>query len=34
LSGGIMAWKAAGLPTQSKRDAAGEGGRKRFGWLF
>ncbi len=33
LSGGIMAWKAAGLPTQSKRDAAGEGGRKRF-WLF
>lgn len=34
LSGGIMAWKAAGLPTQSKRDAAGEGGRRRFGWLF
>jgi rhodanese-related sulfurtransferase len=34
LSGGIMAWKAAGLPTQSKRPAAGEGGRKRFGWLF
>ena len=33
LSGGIMAWKAAGLPTQTKRDAAGEGGRKRF-WLF
>ncbi len=34
LSGGIMAWKAAGLPTQPKRDASGEGGRKRFGWLF
>ena len=34
LSGGIMAWKAAGLPTQSKRDPSGEGGRKRFGWLF
>ena len=34
LQGGILAWKAAGLPTKSKRDAAGEGGRKRFGWLF
>jgi len=37
LSGGILAWKAAGLPTRSKRDAAGaagEGARKRFGWLF
>ncbi len=34
LSGGIMAWKAAGLPVQSKRDTSGEGGRKRFGWLF
>ena len=34
LSGGIMAWKAAGLPTHSKRDASSEGGRKRFGWLF
>jgi len=34
LSGGIMAWKAAGLPTQSKRAAAAEGGRKRFGWPF
>ena len=33
LSGGIMAWKAAGLPTQSKREVAGESGRKRF-WLF
>jgi len=33
LNGGIVAWKAAGLPTRSKRDAAGEGGRKRF-WLF
>jgi len=34
LSGGIMAWKAAGLPTTSRRDAVSEGGRKRFGWLF
>ncbi len=34
LSGGIVAWKAAGLPTRSKRAAAGEGERKRFGWLF
>ena len=36
LGGGIVAWKAAGLPTRSKRDsAAGEpAGRKRFGWLF
>ena len=33
LSGGIRAWKAAGLPTKSKHEAA-EGGRKRFGWLF
>jgi rhodanese-related sulfurtransferase len=31
LSGGIMAWKAAGLPVRSER---GEGGRKLFGWLF
>jgi hypothetical protein len=22
------------MEPQSKRDAAGEGGRKRFGWLF
>ncbi len=34
LSGGIMAWKAAGLPTRSKQAATGEGSRKRFGWLF
>jgi len=33
LSGGIMAWKAAGSPTRSKRVAAGESRRKRF-WLF
>jgi rhodanese-related sulfurtransferase len=33
LQGGILGWKAAGLPTRSKRDAAGESGRKRF-WLF
>lgn len=29
LSGGIMGWKAAGLPTES----AGAG-KRRFGWLF
>ena len=34
LNGGILAWKAAGLPTRSQRERAGEGGRKRFGWLF
>lgn len=34
LSGGIMAWKAAGQPTHSKRDVSSEGGRRRFGWLF
>jgi rhodanese-related sulfurtransferase len=34
LNGGIVAWKAAGLPTRSKRDIAGESGRKRFGWPF
>jgi len=34
LSGGITAWKAAGLPTRSKQEAAGGGKRKRFGWLF
>lgn len=34
LQGGIMAWKAAGLPTRTKHETAGEGGRKRFGWLF
>jgi rhodanese-related sulfurtransferase len=34
LSGGIMAWKAAGLPTRSKHQAPGEGGRKRFGGWF
>ena len=33
LHGGIAAWKAAGLPTQS-RSGAGGGTRKRFGWLF
>ncbi len=33
LSGGIVAWKAAGFPTRSKHDAAGENKRKRF-WLF
>ena len=33
LSGGITAWKAAGLPTRSKREAAGDSDRKRF-WLF
>ena len=34
LSGGIMAWKAAGLPTRSRPSETGEGSRKRFGWLF
>jgi len=36
LSGGIVAWKAAGLPTRSQHGSAGgdAGGRKRFGWLF
>jgi rhodanese-related sulfurtransferase len=34
LGGGIMAWKAAGLPTRSKQATTAEGGRKRFGWLF
>lgn len=34
LSGGITAWKAAGLPTQPGHDAADQSGRKRFGWLF
>jgi len=34
LGGGIVAWKAAGLPTRSKQAAAAEGGRKRFGGLF
>jgi len=33
LSGGIMAWKAAGLPTRTKQPASGEGGRKRL-WPF
>ncbi len=31
LAGGIMAWKAAGLPTQSKQAPAAEGRRKLFG---
>jgi len=34
LGGGIVAWKAAGLPTRSKQAGAESGGRKRFGWLF
>jgi rhodanese-related sulfurtransferase len=34
LSGGIVAWKAAGLPTQSARNNADAAPRKRFGWLF
>lgn len=34
LGGGIMAWKAAGLPTLPRRETSGEGARKRFGWLF
>ena len=31
--GCLIAWKAVGLPTRSKRDASGEGGGKPFGWL-
>ena len=34
LGGGIMAWKAAGLPTRTERGSANDGERKRFGWLF
>jgi 3-mercaptopyruvate sulfurtransferase SseA len=39
LSGGIMAWKAAGLPIQSARADRSRGDqsrgiRKWFGWLF
>ena len=33
LSGGIVAWKSAGLPTQSARSQQIESKRKRF-WLF
>ena len=33
LSGGITAWKAAGLPTSSKNEAPGDRGRKRFGFF-
>ena len=31
LAGGIVAWKAAGLPTRSQQQPAGEGRRKLFG---
>ena len=31
LGGGIVAWKAAGLPTRSQQRPAGEGRRKLFG---
>ncbi len=34
LSGGILAWKAAGLPTQPRRQDSGGSERRRFGWLF
>jgi hypothetical protein len=34
LHGGITAWKATGLPSQSKRNAAGGGVHSRFRWLF
>jgi rhodanese-related sulfurtransferase len=34
LGGGIVAWKAAGLPTRSERGGASEGKRKRFAGLF
>jgi rhodanese-related sulfurtransferase len=31
LGGGTVAWKAAGLPTRSQQEPAGEGRRKLFG---
>ena len=31
LGGGIVAWKAAGLPTRSQQQPPGEGRRKLFG---
>lgn len=34
LKGGIVAWKAAGLPTQPRSDTGANGGRKWFGWLY
>jgi len=34
LSGGIVAWKAAGLPTRTGGNDANATPRKRFGWLF
>lgn len=34
LSGGIVAWKAASLPTRTGRNDAAAPPRKRFGWLF
>ena len=33
LGGGIVGWKAAGLPTRSQQQPAGEGRRKLFGLL-
>jgi rhodanese-related sulfurtransferase len=34
LGGGIVAWKAAGLPTRSEGSGASEGKRRRFAGLF
>ncbi len=34
LGGGILAWKAAGLPTRSERSGSNDGNRRRFGRLF
>jgi rhodanese-related sulfurtransferase len=34
LGGGIVAWKAAGLPTRTGDHSAGGPPRKRFGWLL
>lgn len=34
LTGGIMGWKAAGLPTQSGKGANGAARPRRFGWPF
>jgi rhodanese-related sulfurtransferase len=34
LTGGIMGWKAAGLPTEAGGQEGAAGGRRRFGWPF
>lgn len=34
LGGGIVAWKAAGLPTRSKQEPAAAGGRRKLFGVF